>query len=267
MSDDPNRENETLTPLPDPGDESQSQPPEIRVPVARVAVRLPGGPPFVTYSIIGLTVVVYLFQMLSTFVLGGDLPLALGAKINEYMLDGQWWRFITPVLLHGSVLHIGVNMYSLYAIGPQLEPFYGHWRFLALYLLTAFTGVVLSFALSDGASVGASTAIFGLLGALGVFAYLNRGVFGQRAQLLLRNVVQVAVINLIIGLTPGIDNWGHAGGLVGGVLLAWLGGPEFRLAGEPPELRLENQRSNGVFAMSALGVFILFAAIAIFVMI
>lgn len=267
MSNDPTPENETFTPLPEPGGESQTPPPEVRVPVARVAVRLPGGPPYVTYTIIAITVMVYLLQMLSTFVLGGDLPLALGAKINEYMLEGQWWRFLTPALLHGSVLHIGVNMYSLYVMGPQLEPFYGHLRFLVLYVLAAFTGVVASFALSESASVGASTAIFGLLGALGVFAYLNRRVFGARAQLLLRNVVQVAVINLIIGLTPGIDNWGHAGGLVGGALLAWLGGPEYRLAGEPPELRLEDQRSRGVFAMSALGVFILFAAIAIFVMI
>ncbi|MBI3159798.1 MAG: rhomboid family intramembrane serine protease [Chloroflexi bacterium] len=238
-------------------------PPEVRVPVERVAVRLPGGRPVLTYAILGFTLFIYLLQMASQTLLGGDLPLALGAKINAAIQQGEWWRLITPVVLHGSLLHVGVNMYSLYVLGPQLETFYGHWRFLALYLVAGFSGVVASFALSASASVGASTAIFGLLGALGVFAYLNRRLFGARAQLLLRNIVQVAVINLIIGLSPGIDNWGHVGGLVGGALLAWLGGPEYNLAGEPPEMHLEDRRSAGVFAMSALSVTILFAAIAV----
>jgi rhomboid protease GluP len=236
--------------------------PEIRVPVERVAVRLPGGQPVVTWGILGFTLFIYLLQMASQTLLGGDLPLALGAKINSAILRGEWWRFLTPVVLHGSLLHVGVNMYSLFILGPQLEAFYGHGRFLGLYLVAGFSGVAASFALSNSASVGASTAIFGLLGALGVFAYLNRRLFGARAQALLRNIVQVAVINLIIGLSPGIDNWGHVGGLVGGALAGWLGGPEYRLAGEPPEVRLEDKRGAGAFLAAALTVAVLFAALA-----
>ncbi len=251
--------------------ESQPQhdpavPPEIRVPVERVTVRLPSATPFVTYGIMAITILVYLLQVGADLLLGVDLPLYLGAKVNELIQEGQWWRFFTPALLHGSLLHIGVNMYSLHVLGPQLEPFYGHLRFLVLYSLSVFGGVVASFAFSAAPSVGASTAIFGLVGALGMFAYLNRRLFGAQAQLLLRNLVQVAVINLIIGLSPGIDNWGHVGGLVGGALLAWLGGPEYKLTGEPPEMQLQNQRSGGVFFAAALGVFTLFAASATFVL-
>lgn len=256
----------TYPPLPE-DDEDLPAAAEVRVPVERVAVRLPSGTPYVTYAIMGVTIFIYLLQFGANWLMGYDLPLYLGAKVNELIQEGQLWRFFTPALLHGSLLHIGVNMYSLNILGPQLEPFYGHGRFLLLYLVAVFSGVVASFAFSQYPSVGASTAIFGLLGALGMFAYLNRGLFGARAQSLLANIIQVAVINLIIGLSPGIDNWGHVGGLAGGALLAWLGGPHYRLAGDPPEMRLEDQRSGSLFAASALGVFLLFSAIAGFILI
>ena len=85
----------------------------------------------------------------------------LGAKVNELILAGQVWRLITPILLHASILHIGFNMYALFVIGPQLERFYGHGRFLLLYLIAGFTGNVLSFVLSPNPSLGASTSVLG----------------------------------------------------------------------------------------------------------
>ncbi|TLM97699.1 rhomboid family intramembrane serine protease, partial [bacterium] len=139
-----------------------SQPQMVQVPV-------PGGvkTPGVTYVILGVTIFVYLLQLLSQSLLGSniDLPVILGAKVNSLILQGQLWRLITPILLHGSILHIGFNMYALFAIGPSLERAYGHWRFLTLYLLGAFAGNTLSFLFSPSTSVGASTAIFALVAA------------------------------------------------------------------------------------------------------
>jgi rhomboid protease GluP len=121
-------------------------------------------------------------------------------------------------------------MYALYALGPTLEHFYGRLRFLGLYLLAGFTGNVLSLIMTPNPSLGASTAVFGLLAAQGVFLYRNRRFFvgGARAQLI--NIVVVALINFIIGTSPGIDNWGHLGGFVGGLVFAWFGGPVLGLA-------------------------------------
>lgn len=103
-------------------------------------VTLPQATPYVTYSILGLTILVYLAQMLSDFVLGNDWPALLGMKINEFIIAGQLWRLFTPALLHGSIMHIGFNMYALVVIGSGLERFFGHGRYLLLYLAGGFCG-------------------------------------------------------------------------------------------------------------------------------
>jgi rhomboid protease GluP len=171
------------------------------------------------------------------------------------------------MFLHGSLIHIAFNMYALYRFGPGLERFYGHVRFLALYFVAGFAGNVVSFAMSSAASLGSSTAIFGLLGAEGVFLYQNRKVFGRQTQQALQQVIMLAVINLAIGLTPGIDNWGHMGGLIGGVSFAWLAGPLLHVEGIYPTYALVDQRNSRDAWLAALGVggvFVLLVLVLIF---
>ncbi|MBN1265804.1 MAG: rhomboid family intramembrane serine protease [Anaerolineales bacterium] len=194
----------------------------------------------VTFSLIGITLVVFLGQVLSDTLLGTDLVLYLGAKYNPAIRSGQWWRFITPVFIHGGLLHFGVNMYSLYIIGPAVERFFKSKRFLFVYLLSGIGGVVLSFALSDSLSVGASGAIFGLIGALGGFFYAHRKLLNVKDQL--RHLITVTVLNLTLGLTPGIDNWGHIGGLVTGAALSWWLGPRLALTRDLDLVRIQDQR-------------------------
>ncbi|MBN2044933.1 MAG: rhomboid family intramembrane serine protease [Anaerolineales bacterium] len=226
-------------------------------------VIFPQSTPFVTYGIIALTVIVFLLQVGTQFFLNVDIPAAYGIKYNPYIDSGQFWRLITPVLLHGDIMHIGFNMYAVYILGRGLEQFYGHGRFLLLYLLGGFTGTTLSYLLTANPSLGASTATFGLLLAYGVLGYRNRKVFGQQSQRIVRNVVQVALINIVLGLTPGIDNWGHIGGAIGGALLAWFGGPDldFKLTGE--EVHIEDQRSKSSFLITLSIVFCVFAVLAV----
>ena len=123
-----------------------SNPNQARIPVKLHAA---ADKPVVTYTILALTIVVFGLQYLSRTLSANqyDWPYLLGAKVNDLILAGQVWRLITPILLHASILHIGFNMYALFVIGPQLERFYGHKRFLLLYLITGFTGNVLSFVL------------------------------------------------------------------------------------------------------------------------
>jgi rhomboid protease GluP len=157
----------------------------------------------------------------------GDDPLVmLGGKITPLILQGEMWRFLTPALLHASLMHIGFNMYALYIIGSSVESYYGWKRFLALYLLGAFGGVVLSFLLSPAVSIGASGAVFALIGAEAIFVFRNRALLGAQAKGLLMNSLFIVGINLFLGLSSArIDNWGHMGGLLAGVAFGWLGGP------------------------------------------
>jgi rhomboid protease GluP len=182
----------------------------------------------ISFYIIGITVVFFLLQKLSEMVFGYDYLLLFGAKINEFIIKGEIWRLITPLLLHGSILHIAFNMYALYMVGPGLERRYGPKSFIALYLIAGLWGNTASFLFSKNPSLGASTAIFGLIAAQGVYIYKNRFLLGRSAQPLLMNVIVVIVINLLFGLSSsGIDNWGHLGGLLGGLFYAWFAGPTY----------------------------------------
>lgn len=241
-------------------------PPEPRP--ASVQVAAPSIPPRVTYVIMGLTVFVFLLQLLSKFALGFDLPIALGAKANEFIRAGQVWRFFTPMLLHdsssGLPLHLGFNMYALYIFGSGLEPRYGHGRFLALYLLGGFAGAVFSFLFSSAYSIGASGAVFGLIGAEGIFLYQNRRLFGDRVRGAIGNIVFVVAFNLFLGLQPGIDNWGHVGGLAGGLIFAWFAGPHWELEGVFPAFRLVDRREGREVLQGGAIVALVFGALALF---
>jgi len=239
-----------------------SPPPPTEPMPGPVVTPRPVWQPRVTQVILGLTVLVYLLQQLTLFLTGVDYPEALGVKFNDLILQGQVWRLFTPMLLHGSILHIGFNMYALYAIGPGLERYYGRVRYLLLYILAGFAGNVASFLISPNPSLGASTAIFGLLGAEGVFLYQNRQLFGPAAKRSLINVITIAGINLLIGLSPGIDNWGHVGGLVGGALFAWFAGPRFRVEPGLYQPTLVDEHDSGDTLRAALSVGALFAVLA-----
>lgn len=129
---------------------------------------------------------------------------------------GEYYRILTCIFVHGSILHLLCNMYSLYVLGTQVETFMGKAKFILIYLISGIVGSCMSMALNPGFSVGASGAIFGLMGSLFYFGYHYRLYLNSvvRSQL-----IPLLVINLLIGFTtPGIDNFAHIGGLIGGYL-------------------------------------------------
>jgi len=221
--------------------------------------------PLVTYVLIGVTVFIYLLQVLSQAIANGyDWPFILGGKINELILDGQVWRLLTPALLHGSLLHIAFNMYALFSLGSSMERYYGQKRYLMLYIIGAFCGNALSFLLSPKASIGASTAVFALVAAEGVFIYRNRALFGSRAKTMLTNLLLIVGVNLVIGLQPGIDNWGHLGGLIGGALFAWFAGPRLQMQASYYGYELADLRSkSGLFTGSVLSTGLFMAVVVL----
>lgn len=232
---------------------------------------MPQSAPYVTYSIIGITVAFYILQLASVWAFGYAIPeIGLdwleyyGARINEAILAGQIWRLLTPALLHGSLPHIAFNMYALLSFGAGLERHFGHGRFLLLYILGAFAGNVASFLFTGGSySVGASTAIFGLLGAEAVFLIQNRKSFPGQFRSAIGNIIFIAAINLfVIGSLPGIDNWGHIGGLVGGLMFTSFAGPLWEIEGVYPAYRLVDHRSSQAVTIGVVTVLLIFGALA-----
>ncbi len=228
-----------------------------------VRVAAPQISPYVTYAIIGITAVIFLLQLATQALLQADLPAALFIKSNEAIRAGQVWRLFTPMLLHASILHIGFNMYALLVFGPGLERHFGHGRFLLLYVLAGFAGNVASFLFTNANSLGASTAIFGLLSAEAIFLVQNRKLFAGQFRRAIGTIIFIAAINLlIIGSLPGIDNWGHIGGLLGGLIFSWFAGPIYEVEGVYPDFHVVDKRSFSGVVTGAATVVLIFGALA-----
>ena len=212
----------------------------------RQAVTVSGGTlvarPTVTYSLIGITAIVFGIQ----FVVGiGELANEFGMWPFGIALFGEWYRLLTAAFLHGSILHIAFNMYVLFALGPTLERALGHARFLILYLVAALGGSVVSYTFSDPrtVSVGASGAIFGLMGAL--------IVAGRRLKWDITQVLVLLGINVVIGfLSPDVDWRAHFGGLVVGALVAGV------FVWTPPPLKSSRSLWQSLGVLAILGVLV-----------
>lgn len=228
-------------------------------------IRLPAVRPVVTYTLLVIMVVVFILQQAgSAFFANFDVTYT-GLKINELIQMGQYWRLITPMFLHGSILHLGFNAYALFIFGPGLERHFGHLRFITLFLLSGFAGNVMSFMFSAAPSLGSSTAIFGLLGAEGVFLYRNQRLFGSQARRALNNLIVIAVINFMIGLSARgqIDNWGHLGGLIGGTIFAWFGGPVLTVQQDYSGLSMVDTREPRDAILAGVLDFLVFGGLAL----
>jgi len=211
----------------------------------------------VSLGLLAFTAAVFAGQMASVALTGEDWLLYYGVKFRLFILAGQWWRLVTPIFLHLDLTHFMINMFSLYALTPQIERFFGPRRTLSFYLISGVGGVGLSLAFSDNPSAGASGAIFGVVGALGTFIYLHQKYLGQLGRQQLMRIAAITLMNLALGLSPGIDNWAHMGGLASGIALTFWFGPRLEKVDMGEErIALVDQRPwpsiQGRVAMSAV---------------
>jgi rhomboid protease GluP len=187
-----------------------------------------------TYVILIAVTIAFGIQMIIQGGLGSGLSLGggfsvsnlleLGGLNQQLVRDGEWWRLITVMFLHGSLLHILLNGLALYSIGMVMERLMGGTRFLAIYFLGGLGGALLSFGLGNyPVAVGASGAIFALLGGLTAFFWRHRNVFGSVGRSYLNNLLFNIVINAVITFSiPNIDAYAHFGGLAFGLVLGYF---------------------------------------------
>jgi len=190
--------------------------------------------PYVTYIIMAVCTILYIVTSLfSNNILEQSAPALynVGALVNFNMMESNYlelFRLISSIFLHGGILHLLCNMYSLYIIGPQIESFFGKTKFVVIYILSGVIGNLLSmtFLQDNVVSVGASGAIFGLLGALLYFGYHYRVYLSG---VIRSQIVPLILLNLTIGfVSAGINNVAHIGGLIGGVLISMAVGIKYK---------------------------------------
>jgi membrane associated rhomboid family serine protease len=172
----------------------------------------------VTIALIAINVAVALVELGINGSFTNNNVFVKGVLWGPFVADGEWWRLVTAMFLHANVLHLAVNMYSLYYVGSILEHVIGRWRFLLLYFASGVAGSAGALVWSPTQpTVGASGAIFGVLGAL--FILERRGAIASGGQ-----IAMLIVINLVITFTLSsfISVGGHVGGLIGGIALMWL---------------------------------------------
>ena len=172
--------------------------------------------PMITYWLIAVNVILYV------------IPILFGQYnnlINNYSVwgpairEGQTYRLLTGMFLHGGIVHLLFNCYALYVIGSQIENFLGRFKFIVIYLVSGISGALFSMIFGGNyASIGASGAIFGLMGSLVYFGYHYRVYLGN---VIKSQIIPLILLNLGLGfIISGVDNSAHIGGLIGGTLIS-----------------------------------------------
>lgn len=208
--------------------------------------------PIITYILIGINILIGIYM----FLLGNadDVINDFAANKSKIIDFNEYYRLFTAAFLHGSIYHLLVNMYSLFIIGTQIEGFMGRFKYIIIYFYSILTASLFSIIFNQNVfSVGASGAIFGLLGSILYFGYHYRVYLGT---VLKSQIIPIILINLFIGfIVPGIDNFAHIGGLIGGLLMTTAVGIKYKSS------RFEI--INGWIVSIALAVFLFITALGL----
>jgi len=170
-----------------------------------------------TKLLVAVNVIAYIWEKLSGALNSNASLEAHGGLLGlDVTHNGEWWRIFTSAFLHGSEVHILFNMIALWQVGTFIELIYGTPRMALIYFIAALgSGLAVTYFSPFDVTIGASGAIFGLFGALGVAAVR----LGERGRDILKQTIGIIVINLVLGVVlPNISNWAHIGGLIFGTL-------------------------------------------------
>lgn len=185
--------------------------------------------PVLTILLIAANLVMFIVEVASGALTNRETMIAAGALHRESVLHGEIWRLVSAMFLHGDFGHLLGNCFILYIVGMACEHAVGLWRTTALYFTSGICGFMLSLLVHPGPSVGASGAIFGLVGALVAFLFRHRREFFVREKRTGVVLATWAAYQIGIGfLTPFVDNAAHLGGLLAGAACVWRMRPDIR---------------------------------------
>lgn len=176
--------------------------------------------PYITYILIFVNILFYVLSIISNSFYNSMV-------LNpSKILNGEYYRLLSCIFMHGGIIHLLCNMYCLYVIGPQVESFFGKIKYIVIYLLSGIIGSLMSLSITNSLSLGASGAIFGLLGSILYFGYHYRVYLSQAIK---SQIIPLIVLNLFLGfILNGVDNAAHIGGLIGGILVSMMVGVKYK---------------------------------------
>lgn len=166
-------------------------------------------------TLLAINIIVYFLTLLPGI---GDEIVWRGISYNLLVANGEWWRLVSALFLHGGFTHILFNMFSLFVFGPELERMIGKGRFLVIYFVAGLAGNVLTYVIQDWqyASLGASGAIYGLFGAYGALVYIKKNSIPQLKQVILPIIIVGVIMTFV---SSNINIIAHLGGLGTGFVL------------------------------------------------
>ncbi len=189
--------------------------------------------PYVTWALLAVIATMHLVTELSGGSTDPDVLWRLGAMDGQQIAAGEYWRLLAAMFLHSGWMHFGLNTFGLFVVGQLLEPLYGHSRYTVIFFLSGLAGSVTSYAFNlslmpNAIGMGASGALFGVLGGLVAFFLSHRNQLGDMGRRSLVGLLLLAGVNLVFGLvTSGVDNYAHIGGFVSGFLLGLALSPSY----------------------------------------
>lgn len=214
-----------------------------------------GSEPSMVYVLAAINIAVYLFGLASPIDTAGmgisTLPLLYGAKVNALILDGQWWRLITPMFLHSGFLHVALSSWALLFFGPQVEKVFGSLAFCMIYFLGGLCGNLVSFLYTPAATVGGTGPFFALLSSWLVYLLRNKKELGeQAADFGIRMTFLLGVLVICLSCLLPIDEWIHFGATIPGAVFGGYACPSVRVvanANDTPAKHAES--SEGLYGM------------------
>lgn len=196
--------------------------------------------PYVTVSLIVINLLLFLLMFgVNNCMIDGNILIEFGGLFKPLVLNGEYFRIFSSMFLHASILHVLINMYSLYIIGSQLESVLGKLKFFIIYIISGLCGSLMSLIFDNGICVGASSAIFGLLGSMLYFGYYYRVFLGN---VLRRQIIPLIILNLGLGLLfNGVSSASYIGGFIGGLFATMLVGLKYKSG--------KSERINGLITL------------------
>ncbi|CAK8533243.1 unnamed protein product [Lathyrus sativus] len=187
-----------------------------------------------------VNIAVFLFEIASP-VKSNDLelfslPLLYGAKINDLIMVGEWWRLITPMFLHAGIFHLGLSCWALVSFGPQVCKSYGSLTFFLIYILGGVSGNIASFLHTPDPTVGGTGPVFAIIGAWLIYQFQNRDVIANGdSENLFKKAIIITTLGFILCNLGPVDEWSHSGATFTGMVYGFLTSSTLQLDNTLPQ--------------------------------
>ncbi|KAE8654955.1 4-coumarate--CoA ligase family protein [Hibiscus syriacus] len=200
-----------------------------------------------------------------------SIPSLYGAKINDLILVGEWWRLVTPMFLHSGILHVSLGCWGLLSFGPQVCRHYGSFTFFLIYLLGGFAGNLISFFHTPEPTVGGTGPVFAVIGAWLIYQIQNRNVMSKdNSDRMFQKAILVTALSCILSNFGPIDDWTHLGAAFSGIAYGFFICPTLQLdeissrTAQEEQIRLVGRFGDPCKSLILFAVFVLVFSSLIF---